>query len=119
YSSAAGRHWLGSLIQSSRCADGCRGSPARASQAALAIYRCRCAQSLCIPGDLEVKHPVRLLLGVLCLAAAASLCAQGLDPATLLKLPTSAWPTYNGDYSGRRYSPLTQINSTNVNNLGL
>ena len=30
---------------------------------------------------------------------------------------TTAWPTYNGDYSGRRFSPLTQINSTNVQKL--
>jgi acido-empty-quinoprotein group A len=44
---------------------------------------------------------------------------QGLDPALLMKLPTDAWPTYNGDYSGRRYSPLKQINATNVKNLTL
>ena len=35
-----------------------------------------------------------------------SLAAQGLDPAALLKPPTDTWPTYNGDYSGRRFSPL-------------
>lgn len=45
--------------------------------------------------------------------------AQGLDPATLLKPPTDAWPTYNGDYSGRRFSTLTQINATNVKALSL
>ena len=45
--------------------------------------------------------------------------AQGLTPATLLKQPTDAWPTYNGDYSGRRFSPLTQINSSNVHTLSL
>ena len=43
----------------------------------------------------------------------------GADPATLLKQPTDAWPTYNGDYSGRRFSPLTQINSSNVHTLSL
>src|SRR5437588_6891737 len=45
--------------------------------------------------------------------------AQGLTPATLLKQPTDAWPTYNGDYSGRRFSPLTQINASNVHTLSL
>jgi acido-empty-quinoprotein group A len=45
--------------------------------------------------------------------------AQALDPAKMLKAPTDAWPTYNGDYSGRRYSPLAQINRTNVGALGL
>ena len=29
------------------------------------------------------------------------------------------WPSYSGDYSGRRYSPLTQINQQNVHNLAL
>jgi len=29
------------------------------------------------------------------------------------------WTTYNGDYSGRRFSPLTEINRSNVANLGL
>src|SRR5579863_9973146 len=43
--------------------------------------------------------------------------AQGLDPALLLKPPTDAWPTYNGDYSGARYSTLAQINSGNVESL--
>jgi alcohol dehydrogenase (cytochrome c) len=45
--------------------------------------------------------------------------AQGLDPKALLKQPPNTWPTYNGDYSGRRFSPLKQINSTNVQNLSL
>ena len=29
------------------------------------------------------------------------------------------WPTYNGDYSGRRFSPLDQINESNVSSLAL
>jgi alcohol dehydrogenase (cytochrome c) len=44
---------------------------------------------------------------------------QGLDPKLLLKPATEVWPTYNGDYSGRRFSPLTEINSTNVGSLSL
>src|SRR5579871_7007952 len=50
---------------------------------------------------------------------ASLLAAQSLDPAKLLQLPTDTWPTYNGDYSGRRYSPLAQINTSNVKNLTL
>jgi acido-empty-quinoprotein group A len=49
----------------------------------------------------------------------ACLFAQELDPGKLLQLPTDTWPTYNGDYSGRRYSPLTQINRENVGLLTL
>ena len=29
------------------------------------------------------------------------------------------WPTYNGDYSGRRYSTLDKINQSNINSLSL
>ena len=53
--------------------------------------------------------------GALLLALMAwPLAGQGLDPAKLLAQPTDAWPTYNGDYSGRRFSPLTHLNSSNV-----
>jgi acido-empty-quinoprotein group A len=46
--------------------------------------------------------------------------AQGLDPQKLLqKEPIDTWPTYNGDYSGRRFSPLTQIQTLNVRHLSL
>src|SRR6195952_1879143 len=46
---------------------------------------------------------------------------QALDSATLLKPlgATDAWPTYSGDYSGKRYSALKQINQANVKNLTL
>ena len=44
---------------------------------------------------------------------------QGLDPADILKPLKDSWPTYNGDYSGKRYSPLNQINQTTVKNLTL
>ncbi|MDE3196852.1 MAG: acido-empty-quinoprotein group A [Acidobacteriota bacterium] len=46
-------------------------------------------------------------------------CSQMLDPAKLLQPPTDTWPTYNGDYSARRYSTLKQINSSNVHTLSL
>lgn len=49
-----------------------------------------------------------------------SLAAQFLDP-NVLKKPnaTDAWPTYHGDYSGKRYSILDQINKANVGTLTL
>jgi acido-empty-quinoprotein group A len=50
---------------------------------------------------------------------AGMMIAQPLDPAKLLQPPTDSWPTYNGDYSGRRYSPLKQMNQGNVNTLNL
>ena len=45
--------------------------------------------------------------------------AQSLDPAQLLKPLSDSWPTYAGDYSGKRYSALTQIDQSNVKNLTL
>ncbi len=45
--------------------------------------------------------------------------AKGLDPAQILNPPKDAWLTYGGDYSGRRFSALAQINQTNVKNLAL
>ncbi|MGA3294145.1 MAG: acido-empty-quinoprotein group A [Candidatus Acidiferrales bacterium] len=50
---------------------------------------------------------------------AACLPSQGLDSGEILKPPTDAWPTFNGDYTGRRFSPLTQINRDNVGSLTL
>ena len=56
---------------------------------------------------------------IITLLLATTLFAQGLDPKALLKPPTDSWPTYNGDYSGRRFSTLDQINSTNLDSLAL
>jgi acido-empty-quinoprotein group A len=53
-------------------------------------------------------------LACLFVLTCALLPAQMLDPALLSKPATEAWPTYNGDYSGRRYSTLDQINQSNV-----
>jgi alcohol dehydrogenase (cytochrome c) len=44
---------------------------------------------------------------------------RGLDPASILKPLAESWPTYSGDYTGRRYSALTQINQTTVKHLTL
>ena len=43
-----------------------------------------------------------------------ALRAQELDFNTLLNPPKDSWPTYNGDYSGKRFSTLRQINRENV-----
>src|ERR1051326_8363256 len=58
-------------------------------------------------------------LGTLLLLATSTLFAQGLNPAKLGAPPTDTWPTYNGDYSGRRYSTLAKINQSNINSLSL
>ena len=55
---------------------------------------------------------------ILLLLATAAF-AQTLDPAKLSQPPTDTWPSFNGDYSGRRFSPLTSINASNVQSLSL
>jgi alcohol dehydrogenase (cytochrome c) len=63
----------------------------------------------------------RLLLAPLLLAPAILIAADntGVTPAELLKPLKDSWPTYNGDYSGKRYSALTQIDRSNVMHLTL
>jgi alcohol dehydrogenase (cytochrome c) len=59
---------------------------------------------------------------VLCLALlSASACwPQGfLKPAKLLEPLADQWPTYNGDYSGRRFSTLNQIKQSNLGSLSI
>ncbi len=62
-----------------------------------------------------------LLIRSLLYAVPAALGAQTLDPSALLKPLGTAdrWLTYSGDYSGKRYSALKQLNQSNVKNLTL
>ncbi|MCY4121275.1 MAG: acido-empty-quinoprotein group A, partial [Acidobacteria bacterium] len=62
-----------------------------------------------------------LLAAALITAAPAAAGAQegGLDPASLTAPLEASWPTYSGDYTGRRYSKLTQVNTETVKHLTL
>ncbi|MGH9616752.1 MAG: acido-empty-quinoprotein group A [Acidobacteriaceae bacterium] len=65
---------------------------------------------------------VCFLLAVLCvvsIAISSVLFAQGVDSSMLRNPPPNSWPSYHGDYSGRRHSSLTQINRQNVGDLSL
>src|SRR5665213_1342646 len=69
----------------------------------------------------HLKSIFFLVLGatVCTLALAPRVQAQGVDAAMLLHPPADSWPTYNGEYSGRRHSQLTQITPQNVKDLSL
>ena len=60
-----------------------------------------------------------------CAVALATVALQAqskpkfVDPATFSQPPVDSWPTYNGDYSGRRFSTLTKITASNVHSLSL
>jgi alcohol dehydrogenase (cytochrome c) len=63
----------------------------------------------------------KLLFTALLLMLSVVIAAQGrgVDPAELLKPLGESWPTYSGDYTGRRFSSLKQINQATVKNLTL
>ena len=60
-----------------------------------------------------------------CLAVALGLAAgvvvaqQPVDRAALLDSPNEEWLTYGGDYAETHFSPLDQIDDSNVDRLGL
>jgi acido-empty-quinoprotein group A len=58
-----------------------------------------------------------LMLG--CIALSVWGADEGLNPQELTKTLSNSWPTFNGDYSGKRFSTLSQINQTNVRDLTL
>jgi acido-empty-quinoprotein group A len=76
-----------------------------------------------VPGrrgsNLEKASALLLVLLLACCPGVPTASAQSLDAAALLKPPIDTWPTYNGDYSGRRYSTLDQINAGNISSLTL
>ncbi len=60
---------------------------------------------------MRLNRPLHLIVAVLFCAVGQS---QGLDPSLLVDPPKDTWPTYNGDYSGKRFSQLEQINKSNI-----
>ena len=56
---------------------------------------------------------------LLLMAAPSCLLAQNATLPDSTAAVKGSWPTFNGDYSGRRFSPLAQINQTNVGSLKL
>ena len=78
-----------------------------------------------VSGDTEMTNDSELRSSrrgrSLVAAARRVLCASrpGSTRRGILKPLADSWPTYSGDYTGRRYSALTQINQSNVKNLTL
>src|SRR5579863_5606404 len=61
----------------------------------------------------------RFLLSTVLLLPAVIRAQGPLDPAEILKPLTDQWRTYNGDYTGKRYSSLKNIDQSTVKNLSL
>jgi alcohol dehydrogenase (cytochrome c) len=56
---------------------------------------------------------------LIAIASSSLIRAQGADEQMLVHPPVDTWPSYHGDYSGRRHSSLSQITPQNVKNLAL
>jgi alcohol dehydrogenase (cytochrome c) len=75
----------------------------------------------------HLRHSLLLPFVLAALGAPAHLAGQSratrapgdVDAAMLLGPLAENWPSYSGDYSGRRHSTLTQIDQSNVKNLQL
>jgi acido-empty-quinoprotein group A len=66
-----------------------------------------------------MKNLSLLALGCFCLSS-VTLLGQVATAATDFSKPAiDSWPTYHGDYSGRHFTTLKQINMTNVKGLSL
>lgn len=61
----------------------------------------------------------KLITVAACTLVGSALFSQSLDMSKMTQPPAGAWPMYNGDYSGRRFSPLNKINDRNVSALSL
>ena len=67
-----------------------------------------------------MKHAFVLAATVIAVVGGAAVAAQTCrSPATLLNPPADSWPTYHGDYSGKRHSTLSAITPANVHQLTL
>ncbi|HKO12540.1 MAG TPA: acido-empty-quinoprotein group A [Acidobacteriaceae bacterium] len=68
---------------------------------------------------MKLSHPTCIAVAAAALLAAPLGPRVSLNPNDLGKAPVTTWPTFNGDYTGRRYSTLTQIGPGNLNQLAL
>ena len=68
---------------------------------------------------MTLKTLVPTIISFVLLPALLSGQGKGIDPAQLLKPLGESWPTHSGDYTGRRFSSLKQIDRTTVKTLTL
>ena len=68
---------------------------------------------------MTLKTLVPTIMSFVLLPVLLSGQGKGVDPAQLLKPLGESWPTHSGDYTGRRFSSLKQIDRTTVKTLTL
>ena len=68
---------------------------------------------------MTMKKTFLLALPLLVLPVLLDAQGQGIAPDQLTRPLGDSWPTYSGDYTGKRFSSLKQINTTTVKQLSL
>jgi alcohol dehydrogenase (cytochrome c) len=86
------------------------GSGLSASQPAMGKFKIQSLRNNCA---------CAFLTAVVGMAGATMLRAQDVDSKILLHPTPDSWPSYHGDYTGRRHSSLAQITPANVGDLTL
>src|SRR5437879_12005265 len=71
------------------------------------------------PSYLAVSVAISAAVAVGATLAASPACAESVDTARIEAGGQNDWLTYHGSYKSYHYSPLTQINASNVANLGV
>jgi len=69
-----------------------------------------------------MKRLTSLLIVVVgaCVGAPAFMAQRlWLEPADITKPLGATWPTYSGDYTGKRFSSLNEVNTSNIKSLTL
>ena len=88
-----------------------RGPGSVAILLALALASAACERSQRGDGAIEAAHPED--------AARAASAPRPVDAARLADPAPGEWPSHGRSYLEQRYSPLSQIDTTNVGRLGL
>src|SRR5438045_9609996 len=71
------------------------------------------------PSYLAVSVAISAAVAIGATLAASPAFAQSVDTARIEAGGQNDWLTYHGSYRSYHYSPLAQINTSNVNNLGV
>src|SRR6266478_10040924 len=71
------------------------------------------------PSYLAVSVAISATVAIGATLAASPSFAQSVDTARIEAAGQNDWLTYHGSYKSYHYSPLAQINTGNVNNLGV
>ena len=96
-----------------------RGGPSRLRERSGEARRSADRAEAAGPPELIVVASLVIAIAIAVPVTTAGQQPGGVDPASLLRPLEESWPTYSGDYTGRRYSRLKQVTKDTVSGLTL